>query len=99
MAGRLHAYEPKSTEASYLLALCHLRLGQLKAAYDYSRHTGSRGTHLGCAYVFAQACLGLEKYLEGVTALDRSRALWSSRNNWGMSCETIKSSSLAVLKS
>ena len=83
VAGRLHAYEPRSSEAAYLLALCHLRLGQLKAAYDNSRNSGSRGTHLGCSYVFAQACLGLERHVEGVTALDRSKGLWSSRNTWG----------------
>ena len=83
IAGRLHAYEPRSSEAAYLLATCHLRLGQLKAAYDNSRNSGSRGTHLGCSYVFAQACLGLEKYVEGVTALDRSKGLWSTRNSWG----------------
>lgn len=83
LAGRLHAYEPRSSEASYLLSLCHLRLGQLKAAYDSSRNAGSRGTHLGCSYVFAQACLGLERYVEGVTAIDRSKGLWSARNSWG----------------
>lgn len=87
LAGRLHAYEPRSSEASYLLALCHLRLGQLKAAYDSSRNAGSRGTHLGCSYVFAQACLGLERYVEGVTAIDRSKGLWSARNSWGRSKE------------
>ena len=82
-AGRLHAYEPRSSEAAYLLALCHLRLGQHKASYDYSRNSGSRGTHLGCSYVFAQACLELQKYVEGVTALDRSRSVWSGKNSWG----------------
>ena len=87
LAGRLHAYEPRSSEAAYLLALCHLRLGQLKAAYDSSRNSGSRGTHLGCSYVFAQACLGLERYVEGVTAIDRSKGLWSARNSWGRSNE------------
>ena len=84
LAGRLHAYEPRSSEAAYLLALCHLKLGQLKAAYDSSRNSGSRGTHLGCSYVFAQACLGLERYVEGISAIDRSRPLWSTRNSWGM---------------
>lgn len=84
-AGRLHAYEPRSSEVAYLLAMCHLRLGQLKAAYDYSRVSGSRGTHLGCSYVFAQACLGLERFVEGATAIDRSKGLWTSRNNWGES--------------
>ena len=82
-AGRLHAYEPRSSEAAYLLALCHLRLGQRKAAYDYSRTPGLRGTHLGCSYVFAQACLGLERYVEGINALDKSKAVWSGKNSWG----------------
>ncbi|KAL9636416.1 MAG: hypothetical protein Q9164_002836 [Protoblastenia rupestris] len=87
-AGRLHAYEPRSSEAAYLLALCHLRLGQLKAAYDSSRTSGSRGTHLGCSYVFAQACLGLDRYIEGALALDRSRGLWTVRNSWGKHTDT-----------
>lgn len=82
LAGRLHAYEPRTAEASYLLALCHLQNGQVKAAYDYSRNFGSRGTHLGCSYVFAQACLDLGKYLEGITALERSKGLWASKNHW-----------------
>lgn len=88
LAGRLHAYEPRSSEAAYLLALCHLRSGQLKAAYDSGRNSGSRGTHLGCSYVFAQACLGLERYVEGVTAIDRSKGLWSARNSWGKHTDT-----------
>lgn len=85
LAGRLHAYEPRSSEAAYLLALCHLRLGQLKAAYDSSRISGSRGNHLGCSYVFAQACLGLERYMEGITATDRCKNVWITRNNWSKS--------------
>lgn len=82
LAGRLHAYEPRSLEAAYLLALCHLRLGQLKAAYDSSKTSGSRGTHIGCSYVFAQACLGLERYLEGITATDRCKSVWITRSSW-----------------
>ena len=70
------------------MALCHLRSNQFKAAYDYSKNYGSRGTHLGCAYVFAQACLSLGKYLEGITALERSKVHWSTRNNWGKHTET-----------
>ena len=82
VAGRLQAYEPRAAEAAHLLALCHLRLGQLKAAYESSKNFGSRGTHLGCAYVFAQACLGLGRCAEGATALERSKGLWSTRSNW-----------------
>lgn len=82
LAGRLHAYEPRSSESSYLLALCHLLSGQPKAAWEYSRNAGSRGTHLGCSYVLAQACLDLGKYMDGITALERSRSLWASKSHW-----------------
>ena len=87
-AGRLQAFEPRATEAAYLLALCYLRMGQYKAAYDSSKNPGSRGTHLGCSYVFAQACLWLEKFGEGVTALERSKTLWSTKSNWNKHTET-----------
>lgn len=82
LAERLHAYEPRSSEAAYLLALCNLHSGQAQAAWDYSKHAGSRGTHVGCSYVYAQACLDLGKYVDGVTALERSKGLWGSKNHW-----------------
>ena len=85
LAGRLHGLEPRSPDAAHLLALCHFRLGRLKAAYDYSRDKGLRGQHLGCAYVFAQACLGLERVADGIGALDRARGLWGGRNHWSES--------------
>ncbi|KAI9038042.1 anaphase promoting complex subunit bimA [Aspergillus affinis] len=88
LAGRLHAYEPRTSEASYLLALCHLLSGQVKSALDYSRNFGSRGTHLGCSYVYAQACLDLGKELDGITALERSKSLWASKNHWNKHNET-----------
>ncbi|KAJ5473513.1 20S cyclosome subunit (BimA/Nuc2/Cdc27) [Penicillium sp. IBT 31633x] len=88
LAARLHAYEPRSFEAQYLLALCHLHNGEVKAAFECSQTTGSRGLHAGCAYVFAQACLDLGKYLDGVTALERSKNLWASKNHWNKHSET-----------
>ncbi|KAI9370569.1 protein bima [Aspergillus egyptiacus] len=88
LAGRLHAYEPRTSEASYLLALCHLQNGQVKAAWETSRNFGSRGTHLGCSYVYAQACLDLGKYMDGINALERCKALWASRNHWNKHSET-----------
>lgn len=101
-ASRLHALDPRSGEAAHLLAWCHLRLGQLKAAYDYSRDKGFRGQHLGCAYVFAQACLGLERYQDGILALERSRGHWAARNTWStakLSVQDIdKNQKLANLK-
>ncbi|OCL14176.1 TPR-like protein [Glonium stellatum] len=87
LAGRLHGLESRSPDAAHLLALCHLRLGRLKAAYDYSRDKGLRGQHLGCAFVFAQACLGLERLADGIAALDRARGLWGGRNHWNKHSE------------
>jgi anaphase-promoting complex subunit 3 len=88
LAGRLHAYEPRSFEAQYLLSLCHLHNGEIKAAFEHSQSSGSRGLHLGCAYVFAQACLDIGKHLDGITALERSKGLWATKNNWNKHSET-----------
>lgn len=82
LAERLHAYEPRSFEAQYLLSLCHLHNGEIKAALEFSQPSGSRGLHAGCSYVYAQACLDLGKYLDGATALERSKALWATKNHW-----------------
>jgi anaphase-promoting complex subunit 3 len=73
----------KQTEATYLHALCHLRLGDDRSAYEVSKASGYRGTHLGCSFVFAQACLRMELWKEGITALEKSRVLWASKNNMG----------------
>lgn len=81
-AGRLHGLEPRSPDTAHLLALCYLKLGHFKAAYDYSRDSRLRGNHLGCAFVFAQACLALERYQDGTVALEKCRGLWAVRNHW-----------------
>jgi anaphase-promoting complex subunit 3 len=83
LAERLVAVDHRSAESSYLLSLCHLRLGDNKSAYEYSKPAGSRGTHLGCAYVFAQASFVLERYKDGIVALEKSRGLWGGRNSFG----------------
>ena len=81
-AGRLHGLDPRNGDAAHLLALCHFRMGQYKQAYDYSREKGFRGVHLGCAYVFAQSCLALQRFMEGATALERAKGFWAARNHW-----------------
>ncbi|CAO2652149.1 Nn.00g004320.m01.CDS01, partial [Neocucurbitaria sp. VM-36] len=88
LAGRLHALEPRNPDAAHLLALCNLRLGRYKAAYDCSKSKGVHFQHLGCAYVFAQACLGLERYDLGAQALEKVRGLWAGRNHWNKHSET-----------
>lgn len=88
LAQRLVAYEPRSAEATYLLSLCQYQSGFVKGAWDTSRAFGLRGTHLGCAYVFAQACLELGRYVDGITALEKSRHLWQNRNCWNQHNES-----------
>src|SRR5436305_4098350 len=84
LAGRLSAYEPRSADAAYLLAACQLQSGQYKAAWDSTRLHATRGNHLGCCYIYAQASLELGRYVEGITALERSKSLWQSRNTWNL---------------
>jgi anaphase-promoting complex subunit 3 len=98
LAGRLHGLDPRSPETTYLVALCHLKLGHFRAAYDYAKDTRLRSSSsansasapalLGCAYVFAQACLALRRYQEGISALERCRNAWAGKNNWHKHSET-----------
>lgn len=81
-ASRLHALEPRSGDATHLLALCNLRLNRFKAAFDHAKAKAHQTPHLGCAYVFAQACLGLEHFDVGAQALEKTRGLWAGRNHW-----------------
>ena len=82
LAGRLHALDTRNADAAHLLALCNLRLGRYKAAFEHSKTKAAQAQHLGCVYVFAQACLGLERFELGATALEKARGLWHGRNHW-----------------
>ncbi|KAF2482847.1 hypothetical protein BDY17DRAFT_299258 [Neohortaea acidophila] len=90
LAGRLHALEPRNPDSSHLLALTYLRLRRFKAAYDYSHRYGANGRHLGCAYVFAQACLQLGggRVVEGANALEKSRPQWTGKNHFNKCSDT-----------
>ncbi|KAI2642878.1 tetratricopeptide [Xylaria nigripes] len=87
---RLAAHDPRSGESAYLLALCHFRLGDYRSACEVSKAAGYRGVHLNCAYIFAQMCLILERYKEGITALEKSRTLWSHKSSFGKHTETAR---------
>ena len=91
LAGRLCAIDPKSTEATHLQGLSYLRLGQFQAAYRCTREQAGKPAHLGCVYVFAQSCLALGRFLEGILALDRSKQLWLNKNNWSKHSENKRS--------
>jgi len=82
-AERLVAYDHRAAESQYLISICHYRLGDYASAYEFSKSAGSRGANLGCAYIFAQACLALERYKDGITALEKSKALWGGKNSFG----------------
>ncbi|KAI1877964.1 hypothetical protein JX265_002333 [Neoarthrinium moseri] len=82
-AERLAAHDPRSSESAYLLAFSHFRLGDYRSAYEVSKAAGYRGVHLGCAYIFAQTCLALERYKDGITALEKSRGLWTNKFSFG----------------
>jgi anaphase-promoting complex subunit 3 len=82
LAERLAAFDHRNADSSYLLSLCHLRLGDHKSAYEYSKVHGWKGSHVGCAYIYAQAALALERWKDGINALEKSRGLWAMRNNF-----------------
>lgn len=82
-AGRLHAIDPRNPDSVHILALCHLRCGQAKAAYDQCRPLALKREHLGCSYVFAQSCLVLEAFADGIAALERVRSLWEAKSSSG----------------
>ncbi|CAN8096529.1 unnamed protein product [Discula destructiva] len=75
--------QDKTTEAAFLLATCYLRLGDDRSAYHVSKAAGYRGIHLGCSYIFAQSCLRLGLWKEGITALEKSKGLWALKSNMG----------------
>ncbi|KAF2715479.1 TPR-like protein [Pleomassaria siparia CBS 279.74] len=88
LAGRLHALDTRNADGAHLLALCNFRLGRYKAAYDHAKLKGHQQQHLGCAYVFAQACLALERYDEGVQVLEKARGTWVGKNHWNKHSDT-----------
>lgn len=82
-AERFAAQDVKAPDAAHLHALCYLRLGDYRSAYDVGKPMGYRGVNLGCSWVFAQACLELERYKDGILALEKSRGLWSPKCSVG----------------
>ncbi|KAJ2894733.1 hypothetical protein MKZ38_007283 [Zalerion maritima] len=82
-AERLQAHDPRSNESAYLVALCHYHLGDFCSAHNATKLAGMRGTHLGCSYIFAQSCLELEYFKDGISALEKAKSLWISTTSLG----------------
>jgi anaphase-promoting complex subunit 3 len=66
VAERLLALNEDNEDSRHLLGLCLLRASRFLSSYSVTRGSA----HLGCSFVFAQTCKQLEKYGEGVTALE-----------------------------
>lgn len=79
LAERLHVLDPDNSTWLHLTALCYLRLGRVSLALEHSRK-GIKGAHLGCSYVFAQACLRQKNYVDGIAALRQAQPLWGSKH-------------------
>jgi len=84
-AERLHYQDPDSADSAFLLSLCHLRAHQFQSALECSRAHALDGNHLGCAYIFAQASLEQEGYVEGIEALENCEHQWKGTNHWSQS--------------
>ncbi|KAH7308062.1 hypothetical protein B0I35DRAFT_483348 [Stachybotrys elegans] len=84
---RLRVIHPNDLTWVHLQSLSCLRLGRHGLAADFSREHGSHGRHLGCSYVFAQACLRQKQYADGISALRRAEPLWRTCEN---SCSSSK---------
>lgn len=80
---RLHVLDPAEPAWTHLRSLSCLRLGQYALASEYSRNEALKGEHLGCSYVFSQACLRQSNYAEGIKALKQARPLWATRGQIG----------------
>ncbi|KAI1421343.1 TPR-like protein [Xylaria sp. FL1777] len=79
LSERLHAQDPDNSSWAHLMSLCCLRLGRLALASEYSRDKGIKGIHLGCSYIFAEACLRQKTYADGIKALIQAQPLWSGK--------------------
>jgi len=90
-AERLVAQDSKAPGSTYLLALCHFRLGDFHSAFEVAKTAALKGSHLGCSWIYAQSCLRLRRYREGILVLNKCRVLWHQTSNMGKHGTTIRS--------
>ncbi|KKA28287.1 hypothetical protein TD95_001842 [Thielaviopsis punctulata] len=82
-AEKLSAQDPRSPESAYLLALAHFRNGDFRSAYDASRSHATRGTSVCSSWIFAQSCFHLERWRDGINALEKIRGIVTQRSSIG----------------
>lgn len=78
-AERLLAFDSTNNDYRHVIALVHLRAGDIYTALNYARDT----PHLGCLFVYGQCCLELKKYQMGIAALENGDYLYKDNNTMG----------------
>ncbi|PHH53553.1 Protein bimA [Ceratocystis fimbriata CBS 114723] len=89
-AEKLSAQDPRSPDSSYLLALAHYHNADFRSAYEVSRSHAARGTNICSAWIFAQSCLQLERWRDGINALEKIRNVVVQRNSIGQHSASIR---------
>lgn len=74
-AERLIAQDPDTPESAFLYSLVLYKEDRFKAAYNASSLYCT--TDVNCSYVFAKACLHLDRKPDGISALTKTLPLWS----------------------
>lgn len=75
-AERLLAIDP-SHENKHLYSLVLYRLGHYKSAANAANGV----YHVGCIYIYALCCEKLDMITEGISALEQTRSLWTSKDS------------------
>lgn len=78
LSEQLYHTDTANQNSRFLHGLCCLRSGQVGKAHDLTH--GIR--HLGCAYIYAQTCLSLNKYKAGIMALLSVQSSWTSTSHF-----------------
>lgn len=79
---RLLALSPLDPDSIHLYALVLYRLNKYKTVYNQTSDALSRsGNHIGCAYLYARACLHLNKFKEGIFRLVSLSHLYNEKSH------------------
>ncbi|QSL65689.1 hypothetical protein MERGE_003002 [Pneumocystis wakefieldiae] len=77
IAERLYVYDTSNADAKHLFSLCLLRSGRYLTVLYMTEGV----KHVGCAYIYALACLQLGKCKQGIAALEAVSSQWTKSNS------------------
>lgn len=78
LSEQLYYTDLLSSHARFLHGLCLFRAREFQKAHLLTHNV----RHLGCAYIFAQTCLVLKRYKQGISALVAVQAMWTNTCNF-----------------